>query len=127
MPFLQILGGVSVARTSIPIQTVPFQKGAAIVYNAVDSGNGMMFENDGNTVLIVQNNGGSPVNVTVRAVPDEAGRSVDHVQAVGAGQVAILGPFRQRWWNQTAQDMGKVYVDFSASASVSVAALRLQP
>lgn len=114
-------------RTSIPITTVGFQQGTTHAYTAADSTNGMMFTNDGMTILVVKNASGASINVTVNAVPDEAGRSVNYVQAVGAGAEATIGPLRPAWWNQRNTDTGKVYVDFSASASVSVAALRLQP
>lgn len=114
-------------RTSIPITTVGFQQGTEISYTAADSTNGMMFANDGFTVLVVKNASAGAVNVTINAVADEAGRSVNYVQAVTAGKEAIIGPLRPAWWNKrSGTDLGKVYVDFSASASVSVAALKLQ-
>lgn len=111
-------------RTSLAVQSVPFQKGAGITYAAADTVNGNMFDNDGNTVLIVKNAGAGAINVTVTAVDDEAGRSVNLVQNVAATSDAILGPFRTPWWNQRGSDLGKVYVDFSGAASV--AALKLQ-
>lgn len=114
-------------RTSIAVQSVPFQKSSAITYTAADSTNGMMFDNDGYTVLLVKNGGASPINVTIRAVTDEAGRSVDEVRSVANGTDAVFGPYRPAWWNQRSTDLGKVYVDFSASASVNVAALKIQP
>jgi hypothetical protein len=114
-------------RTSIPITTVAFQQGTTHSYTVADSTNGMMFTNDGLTVLVVKNASGASINVTINAVADEAGRSVNYVQAVGAGAEATMGPFRPVWWNRRSTDLGKVYVDFSASASVSVAALKLQP
>ena len=113
------------ARTSIPVTTVAFQGGTALSYTAADSTNGMMFTNTGDTILVVKNASASPVNVTVQAVPDEAGRSVNYVQAVEAGAEAVIGPLRPKWWNQQSTDIGKVYVDFSTSASVSVTALKL--
>lgn len=113
-------------RTSIPITVNAFQQGTELAYSAADSTNGMMFDNDGFTILVVKNASGSSVNVTINAVTDEAGRSVNYVRSVSAGKEAVIGPFRPGWWNQRTADIGKVYVDFSASASVSVAALKLQ-
>lgn len=114
------------ARTSIPITTVGFQQGTQLSYTSADSANGMMFDNAGDTVLIVKNASGASINVTINAVADEAGRSVNYVQAVAAGTEAIIAPLRPAWWNQRSADIGKVYVDFSASTSVNVAALKTQ-
>jgi hypothetical protein len=113
-------------RTSIPITTVAFQQGTALSYTAADSTNGMMFDNAGDTILIVKNASGGSINVTINAVADEAGRSVNYIQAVAAGTEAIIAPLRPAWWNQRNTDSGKVYVDFSASTSVNVAALKTQ-
>ncbi|CRF28840.1 Uncharacterised protein [Mycobacterium tuberculosis] len=114
-------------RTAIAVQTIGFQSGTTISYAAADATNGMLFPNNGQTVLVVKNASAGSINVTVKAVADEAGRSVDLVQAVAAGADAIIGPLRPAWWNQRSADLDKVYVDFSAAASVSVAALKLQP
>lgn len=111
-------------RTSIALQTAPFQGGASISYAAADVTNGNKFDNDGSTVLVVKNTGAAAINVTVTAVPDEAGRSVNLVQSVAAGAEAIIGPLRTGWWNQRGADLGKVYV--SCSAAASIAALKLQ-
>lgn len=110
-------------RTSIAVQSVPFQGAAGVTYAAADVTNGNMYDNDGGTVLIVKAGAGA-VTVTVTAVPDEAGRAVDLVQAVAANTDAIIGPLRTGWWNQSGTDLGKVYV--SCSAAASVAALKLQ-
>ncbi|GAB6171994.1 hypothetical protein JCM15765_14720 [Paradesulfitobacterium aromaticivorans] len=111
-------------RTSIPVQTVPFQGGAAITYAAADTVNGNVFTNDSDTVLIVKNAGAGAITVTVTAVPDEAGRSVNLVHTVNATSDAVIGPLRTGWWNQRGADLGKVYIDFSGAASV--AALKIQ-
>jgi hypothetical protein len=114
------------ARTSIPITIVGFQQGTQLSYTAADSTNGMMFDNAGDTTLIIKNGSGASINVTINAVADEAGRSVNYVQAVAAGAEAIIAHLRPAWWNQRNSDTGKVYVDFSASTTVSVAALKTQ-
>lgn len=115
------------ARTSIAIQEVASQSNiAAVTLGAVDSVNGMMFPNDGQTILLVQNADAAPKTVTVASVADEAGRTGDQVITVAAGKIAIVGPLRQAWWNQRSSDAGNVYVDFSAATSTTVAALRLK-
>lgn len=117
------------ARTAIAIVEVPFQNGIQnITYAAADQPNGMKFDNDGSTLLLVINTGAGACTVTIRAVADEAGRTVDVVLVVPitTGR-AIAGPFRPQWWNQrVAPDVGAVGVDFSTGTGVSVAALRLK-
>lgn len=115
-------------RTAIPITEVPFQgKLDNISFTAADATNQMMFDNDGSTVLVVKNTSGAAVTVTVLSVKDEAGRSGDLSISVPATTgLAFIGPLRQAWWNQTATDIGKVYVNFSSGTGVSIAALRIR-
>ncbi len=114
-------------RTSIAVQDVPFQSNlAGITLGAVDAVNGMMFPNDGATILIIRNSDAAAKTVTIKSVPDEAGRSVDQVITVAAGAIAIVGLLRPAWWNQRSTDAGSVYIDFSAATSTTVAALRLR-
>ncbi|MFK7695405.1 hypothetical protein [Paenibacillus sp. HJGM_3] len=113
-------------RTAIPIQTNNFQGGANVTLGAADSVNGMQFPNDGDTTLMVRNAGGSAITVTVVSVPDEAGRTGDLALSVTAGGVAIFGPFRPAWWNQSGADAGKVNVNFSSATSVTVGAIKQQ-
>lgn len=111
------------ARTSVAVQTIPFQKAATVTFTAADVTNGNMFDNDGSTVLLVKAGAGA-VTVTVTAVEDEAGRAVNLTQNVSANAEAIIGPLRTGWWNQSGADIGKVHV--SCSAAASIAALKLQ-
>lgn len=114
-------------RTSIAVEEVPFQSADNdVTFNAVDAANGMMFPNDGRTILLVKNADAAAKTVTIRAVPDEAGRSVDLVVTVAAGKTALVPPLRPAWWNQrSGADMGQVYVDFSAATNTTVACNRL--
>lgn len=115
------------ARTSIAVQEVPFQGNiAGITLGAVDAVNGMMFPNDGRTLLVVRNADAAGKTVTVKSVADEAGRTGDQVITVAAGAIAVVGPLRRSWWNQpSGADSGNVYVDFSAATNTTIAALRL--
>ena len=116
------------ARTALAITDVPNQGGIAnITFASADQPNGNMFDNDGNTVLLVKNPTGGNITLTVRAVADEAGRAVDLALVVPltSGQ-AVVGPLRGSWWNQRVTDAGKVYVDYSATGC-TVAVLRLAP
>jgi len=116
------------ARTAIAVQEVPFQGSAAVNFGAADSVNGMVFPNDGRTILLVKNAGAAPITVTVASVQDEYGRSGDiSAASVDVGAERVVGPLRPALWNQkSGTDMGKVYVDVSDDTSVTVAALRLE-
>lgn|SRR5574341_265424 len=117
------------ARTAIAVTTVGFQgKIDNLTFTAADAVNGMMFDNDAQTVVVIKNTGAGVVNVTVTSVADEAGRTGNLVVAVpattGIGFISLL---RALWWNQRTSDVGKVYLDFSTASGVSVAVLKLQP
>lgn len=115
-------------RTSIPITEIGLNGSLnPIVWTAADSTNDMMFDNDGRTVLLIRNASAGAVNVTVKSVADEAGRTGDIVMAVAAGNTSAVSPLRPAWWNQRSGDIGKVHVDFDVATSITVAALRLNP
>lgn len=110
------------ARTAI----TPQAAGGAVTFGAADATNGMRFVNDGKTVLIVKNASAAAITVTVRSVPCSHGRLGDLIVTVPAttGE-AVIGPFAKDLFDQQSTDLGNVYVDFSASASVTVAAVKL--
>lgn len=113
------------ARTALAIQDIPANSGAQLVTAAPDSANGNMFDNDGTVELVVRNGSGAPVTPTIVSVPCSHGRSGDQAPAIAAGAMAVLGPFSPDLFNQrSGVDAGKVYVNWSASASVTVTARR---
>lgn len=112
------------ARTSIAVQSKTKNTGVTVSYAAADSVNGMQVVNDGNTELIVVNASGSSINCTVRSVACSHGRTSDLVQAVAAATTAHIGPFDPALFNQGGGVGGIVNVDFSAAASVTVAAVK---
>lgn len=120
-------------KTQIPLQSVIPQQSILFTSMVVDTVNGMMFLNDGSSLLYVNNPaavGGVLCTVTVQSVPDEAGRTGNVAYDAGyridvnPGEVRLFGPFRQAWWNQTAIDVGFVYLTFAqagvANALVAV-------
>lgn len=115
------------ARTSIAVEEVAFQGyDSDVTFTAVDAVNGMMFPNDGRTVLLVRNADAAAKTVTVVSVADDAGRTGDHSIVIAAGKTAIVNPLRPGWWSQRGgADGGQVYVDFSAATSTTVACVRL--
>jgi hypothetical protein len=119
------------AHTAITVQA-PAQFGGIsnLTLTAADSVNGMMFPNDGKTVLIVINNDVSTKTVTIVSVPDENGRAGDIILTVPAASgsfpgIAITDQLPTALFTQQSTDAGNVYVTFSAATNVKVAAVRI--
>lgn len=110
------------ARTVITPITVDPQESVELVFEDADAMNGMMFVNDGTCVLIVRNEAMmGEVEITIVAVPDEAGRAVNYVKTVAAGGSEVFGPYLPAWWNQTFTNSGYVYVDLDDDTDIKVA------
>jgi hypothetical protein len=112
------------ARTEITVQDSN-QSGITPSYVAADSVNGMMFVNDGKTLLHVKNGDAAAKTVTITSVPDFYGRSGDLTISVAAGSEKIMGPYETHLFNQSGTNLGKVYVDFDADTSVTLTAIKL--
>jgi hypothetical protein len=118
-------------HTAITVQA-PAQFGGIqnVTLTAADSANGMMFLNDGKTVLVVINNDVAAKTVTVVSVPDENGRTGDIVLVVPAAVggfpgIAITDQLPTALFTQQSTDAGNVYVSFSAATNLKVAAVRI--
>lgn len=108
-------------RTVITVTNLDPQKSVGLTLEDADAMNGMMFVNDGTSALVVKNDGAmDPVQVTIVAVPDEAGRAVNYVKTVDAGTTEVFGYYLPAWWNQTAQNFGYIYVDFDDDTDIKV-------
>ena len=87
----------------------------------------MFFVNDGYTILFVCTGAAAVTgNITIKAVPDNAGRAVDIVSGAPAPLIPILvnqtrafGPFRPIWWNSG----GVVNLTFSNADNITVSAV----
>lgn len=102
--------------------TVPTFNGTQIS-GAAASGGGDLMPNDGRTVLHVQNNGGSPINVTITPSGTAAGLSYQAiVQAVAAGTIKVFGPFPTQQFNNAN---GQVPITYSGVTSVLVTAVQV--
>ncbi|MFF1790753.1 hypothetical protein ACFVX9_30350 [Kitasatospora sp. NPDC058243] len=95
--------------------------------NANASG-GQQFANNGRRILRVTNTSASAVTVTVNipatldgVAPANGGKQITIPATTGD---TLIGPFPATTYNQAD---GKVYVDFSAAASVKLAVLEVQP
>lgn len=111
------------ARTSLTPQQV-VTSGLEATYTAANV-DGHMFAPGESRMLHVVNGGGSSINVTVQAEYTRDGLALpDRVVAVPNGEDRFIGPFdRETYAQRSGNDRGKVYVDFSAVTSVTVALL----
>lgn len=109
------------ARTDISVTDQPFQGSTTISYTSGDATNNMKFVNTGTTILIASI-GSTSTTITIKAVDDMAGRSVDE-SVTTTGNEVVLGPFNQSWWNQSGTD--EIHVDLDQDTGVNLAALRL--
>lgn len=70
----------------------------------------------------VTNGSGAPINVTAQTPQTVEGLAVsENIVAVPAGQTKVIGPFPAGTYGRPSggADPGKVYVDYSAIASVT--------
>ena len=80
----------------------------------------------GGVTLLVDNASAATVNVTVQTPATQDGLDIaEQVVTCAVGAVTAIAGLASRTYNRPsgATDPGKVYVDFSAVASVTVAAL----
>jgi hypothetical protein len=111
-------------RTAIALQDVTAKPRSAVVtLTVVDAVNNNMFLNDGRTLIIVRNPTGGTLSITFVSVADSEGRTGDLTRALLASEVWVAGPFPQNAWNQTAADVGNVYVN--PAAALTIGALKL--
>lgn len=109
------------ARTALTAQATS-TAGLAATYGAANV-DGHMFVPQAGRVLHVKNGGGAPITVTVQAEVSLDGLALpDQTVAVANGAETFIGPFASDIYAQRAgADKGKVYVDFSAVTSVTLA------
>jgi hypothetical protein len=104
---------VSVATQKIigsglaPVMTAPTVDGDVIDSGAV--------------AVMVTNGSGSSINVTVQTPATQSGLAVaEQIVAVAAAATKLIGPFPAGTYARpAAPDEGRVYVDYSAQASVT--------
>lgn len=110
------------ARTALTVQNVALT-GLAVSYVAANA-DGHAVANDGNVALHVKNTGGGACTVTVTATGKMAGVSLVNpaVSVPATTGDRMIGPFDTTEFNQMD---GSVYVDYSTTSGVTVAAIRL--
>ena len=85
---------------------------------------GHTVENNGKIILHVRNDGLIDITVTILSGFVKAGlKLADRVVNIAAGTSVFIGPFATDIYNQSDGGAGQIYVDYSATEGVSVAAL----
>ena len=105
------------------------EAGISITESNAAAGGDKATNPDGKTAFLVNNGSGASINVTIteqmsdRSDPIYGTLSKSNVvKAVAAGAIAIIGPFPPAAFNDAS---GDVNIGYSASSSVTVAALKL--
>lgn len=75
----------------------------------------------GATAVYVTNASGGSINVTAQTPATQAGLAVaEQIVAVAAGATKLIGPFPKGTYGRpSGADVGRVYIDYSAQASVT--------
>ena len=110
------------ARTQLAAQTADVD-GLTPVYTAANVDGHWVLPGD---IVHVKNGGGGAITVTAVTGATKGGLAVaDSPVSVPAGQERMIGGLRADVFAQeSGTDAGRVYIDFSAVASVTVAAIR---
>ena len=110
------------ARTTIPVDIIPANGGQVTLTGVPsDPANGLQFANNGNVILVFENNSAGAVTATIASVVDQFGRLGDRTVTVpplagGFSGKAVAGPFPPSLWNQGAGAFTNV--DSAALATV---------
>lgn len=75
----------------------------------------------GQVAVMVTNASGAPINVTAQTPATQDGLAIaEQIVAVAAGATKLIGPFPRSTYGQpSGADRGRVYIDYSAQASVT--------
>ena len=110
------------ARTSLARQQLT-DTGLMAAYSPA-AAEGHAVENNGRIVLHVCNDSEEEVTVKILSGYVRAGlKLADREVLIEAGKQKFIGPFATDIYNQTDGGAGQVYVDYSATEGVTVAAL----
>lgn len=108
---------------NLAAKTINIVTGVQVPITTAATAGGDSFDNDGRTMFIVKNGGGSPITVTFDSlVPSNYGTDVNVVGTVAAGQTWFFGPFDPARFNDAN---GRVGVAYSAVTSVTVDVCRI--
>lgn len=114
------------ARKNLTIQDLGLFGAATPSLVTLTAADDVMFVNDGNTILLVDNGSATVINPTIVSVSDQFNRTGDITLAVNATSRGIFGPFTPAGFNQkTGTDIGKIFVNFDEDSNVKVVAIKL--
>ncbi len=112
------------ARTALASQTAD-DDGLTVAFTAANA-DGHSIAGGGDVILLIDNGAASDITVTVQTPATQDGLDVaEQTVTVTAGTINAIAGLHPRTFDRPtgAADAGTVYVDFSAVASVTVAAL----
>ena len=110
------------ARTALSVQEIDLT-GLSPTYSDANA-DGHSITNTGDVFLHVKNASASDITVTCQTPAKIEGIDIAEITVtVAASGEKMIGPFNPTIFNQSD---GSVYVDYSATASVTVAAVRLK-
>lgn len=112
-------------RTDLTLHEVS-EAGAAVTFEAANI-DGNMVTNRGDVGVLIHNGSAAAITVTIPTPATVGGRAVaDDTHTVAAGAYRLIGEWPESTFNQqSGADQGKVYLNYSAVASVTVLALRV--
>lgn len=100
--------------------------GVSIVYSDAAADGHKVENTDGKVFLHICNYGSQDIAVTVRTSLVVAGLKLpDRVVTVETGTEKFIGPFRPEIYSQVEDSKRYVYVDYSSTDAVTVAALMI--
>ena len=119
------------SRTRLTPQTFTSTPGAAsVTWTAADQANGMVFANDGDTILMVRNTDASSHTCTIASVADHFGRIGDITMTAAAESgvndgISVSSRLPAHLFNQPGTS--DVNIDFTSGTGVMVAAVQIPP
>lgn len=94
---------------------------ADVTMAAADQGDGNQFTFAGKDLVIARNTGAGAHTITITSVADPYGRTQNISYSLGAGEIAVFGPFEAAGWQQSD---GQVYLS-ADSAEVYFGVVKL--
>ena len=111
---------VTLTLQDLPAYGAPLSE---VTMTAMDAA-GVEFANDGNTILLIQNDSAGTENITAvgRATNRSFNHAIDRVIATVNAKLSLCGPFPPELFNDSA---GKVQLTLVDATSMTCAAVRI--
>lgn len=111
------------ARTALTKTTKPGSySGTAkeVAFEIVDDTNGNKFKANDNDLVLIKNDTGGAVEVTVKSTEDRYGRTEDITKSIPDGEIHMVGPLNVHGWIQSD---GYIYIDSGAGIEIGIVSL----